>query len=116
MYTPPHGSVARYNGCRCDKCVSANERNGGGKSARPLGPVEKGVLAQLKELPEEKRQPGLVALARRLARDLDLPALGTSHAALGRQLQATLVALGETKQAAKSKLASITAMADRKRA
>jgi hypothetical protein len=106
-YTPNHGTVGRYNlGCRCDRCITTNP-----------GKLTRMVIAQLDLLPPATRaaNPGLCELAITLSRDLTNPDLGRSHAALGKQLQATLEALATTKVADDSKLASLTAMAERRK-
>jgi hypothetical protein len=59
-------------------------------SPRSPGACESAVVAEIESLPGAAAQPGLVALARVLATDVDDVTLGSSHPSLSRELRAVL--------------------------
>ena len=82
---------------------------------KPSGPgqVESAVAAELAGLAMAQRRPGLVAVALTLARTLDSPSFGSSHAALSRELRATLDALAAVRRG-RGRLTSVTELAVRR--
>jgi len=139
--TAEHGSIAMYaRGCRCEPCKAAQAAY---RRARKLGlPAPTGnrkltvvaagpaegtqspelepgglaaaVAAELEGLPAEKRSSALAALALSLARDIDRPEFGASHASQARELRAALTELYSGARSS-PKLALVTAMAQRPR-
>lgn len=77
------------------------------------GPIEQGVLDEVKTLSAAERRPSAVQTAVRLARDLDDPRLATSHASMSRQLMAVMAALREASTHRQGRLASVAQMAQR---
>ena len=114
-------------GCRCEPCKAAQAAY---RRARKLGlpaptgnrkltvvaagPAEGTQSPELEGLPAEKRSSALAALALSLARDIDRPEFGASHASQARELRAALTELYSGARSS-PKLALVTAMAQRPR-
>jgi hypothetical protein len=130
-----HGSRTRYNGgCRCDLCKQASRdydkirrqrmlaskhspgtvtRLPSQQVERPIdemGPVKAGVMAQISALSTAANRPGLVAIAHKLADDLDNPLTVAQHASISKQLRETMADLGKGSDSKTGKLAAVRQM------
>jgi hypothetical protein len=79
------------------------------------GRVESAVQLEINLLTQKVREtlPGLIASALAMARDIDNPALATSHPSSQRQLMAALSQLHNASVGRKGKLADVAQMANR---
>jgi hypothetical protein len=82
-------------------------------AAQP-GRNELATAQEIKAIPTSGSHPGLCEQALTLARDLDNEGLAGTHSSLSRELRAVLEAMG-CGQRPQGKLASLSAMADRRR-
>lgn len=132
-----HGTRTCYNGgCRCDDCKMAARnydkarrqkmlaaKHGGGTvtqlqkpAAVPdlvpaeAGPVESAVIAEIGGLSTAQNRPGLVEVARALAKVLDSPLAIAQHASAGHRLSETLDKLRKGADGKAGKLAAVRSM------
>ena len=123
-----HGTRSTYNaGCRCDRCLQAeNEyaksRRRGSASVtslaapaietdREMGDNESGVRAEIESLSTAQSRPALVAMAITLAKSLDNPLNVSQWNQNSKNLRETLTDLRKGADAKQGRLASVRTLA-----